>query len=110
MRIQSLKKRSVEIHVSQIHDALESTEAVRNMTTNLLKMCDEYGILESKNPLGEAAGIIYIAGILTNHPVTLLRIARNAGTSPKTVRKYKTYLASNLKTKKEWPSLPLKGK
>jgi transcription initiation factor TFIIIB Brf1 subunit/transcription initiation factor TFIIB len=110
MKDESEMKRSVEIHVLGILAALGSSEAVQSMTTNLLKICDKYGILESRNPLGETAGIVYIAGILTNHPVTLAVIAKKAGMSPEIVRKFKTYLASELKTKKEWPGLPPKGK
>ncbi len=103
-------KRSVETHISEILAALGSSEAVQSMTTSLLTICDKYSILESKNPLGEAAGIVYIAGILTNHPVTLAVIAEKAGMCPETVRKFKTFLASELKTKREWPGLPPKGK
>lgn len=110
MKEESEMRRSVEIHVLEILDVLGSSEAVQPMATNLLKMGDKYGVLDSKNPLGEAAGVVYIAGILTNHPVTLAVIAEKAGISPETVRNFKTYLASELKTKKEWPSLPPKGK
>ena len=110
MKDQSAKKRSVETHASEILDALGSIEDVRSMTLKLVKMASQYDVLESNNALGEAAGLVYIAGILTDHPVTLAVIAEKAGISPETVRKYKTHLASELKTKKEWPGLPQKGK
>ena len=109
MKDQSVKKGSVEIHISELLATPGSSEAVQSMATSLLKICDKYGTLESKNPLGEAAGIVYIAGILTNHPVTLAVIAEKVGMFPETVRKFKTYLASELKIKKEWPGLPPKG-
>lgn len=109
MKDPSAKKRSVETYVSEILDALGSAEDVRTMTLNLVEMASQYDALESSNKLGEAAGLVYIAGILTNHPVTLVVIAEKAGISPETVRKFKTHLASELKTKKEWPNLPLKG-
>jgi len=110
MKDQFAKKRSVETHASEILDALGSTDNVKSMTLKLVKMASQYDILESNNTLGEAAGLVYIAGILTNHPNTLVVIAEKAGISPETVRKFKTHLASELKTKKEWPGLPPKGK
>ena len=103
------KRRSVEIQVSEILDSLGSTEDVRSMTRELVTIADQYGVLESHNELGEAAGLVYIAGILTGNPRTLEVIAEHAAISPGTVRKYKTYLASELKTRKEWPGLPPRG-
>ena len=78
------------------------------MTIHLVKMAEQYDALESAKTLGEAAGLVYIAGILTGNPVTLAGIADAAGVSPETVRKFKTHLASELKTKDEWPGLPPK--
>jgi transcription initiation factor TFIIIB Brf1 subunit/transcription initiation factor TFIIB len=98
-------KEKVEPLTLDILDSLESSGDVRLMTSRLLKIADKYSSLESKNPLGEAAGIVYIAGILADQPVTLVVIAEKSGISPETVRKYKTHLASSLKTKKEWPGL-----
>lgn len=103
-------KRSVENNTSEILDALGSSDDVRTMSSKMVKIADKYGTLVSNNPRGEAAGIVYIAGILTDHPVSLAVIAEIAGISSATVRKYKTHLASELKTKKEWPGLPPKGK
>jgi transcription initiation factor TFIIIB Brf1 subunit/transcription initiation factor TFIIB len=110
MRDQSAVRNSFEAHVSKILDALGSNEDVRSMTKHLVKMAEQYGVLESTNPLGEAAGLVYIAGILTNNPVTLATIGKKAGVSSETVRKFKTQFASELKTKDDWPGLPPKGK
>ena len=97
---------SIGILILKILDSLESNETVRSMTKNLVRMAKQYGLLKSNNPLGEAAGLIYIAGILSDNPVTLAVIAENAGISPETVRKFKTRFASELKTMPEWPGLP----
>ncbi len=110
MKDQSAKKRSIQTYVSEILDALGSTEDAKLMTLNLVEMATEYDVLELNNTLGEAAGLVYIAGILAGHPVTLAVIAEKVGISPETVRKFKTHLASELKIKKEWPGLPPKGK
>ncbi|MFW9792772.1 MAG: hypothetical protein ACFFEE_00600 [Candidatus Thorarchaeota archaeon] len=106
MKDQSGMKKRAEI--SKILDALGSPEDVRQMITRLLQIADKYDILDSKNHLGEATGLVYIAGILTSNPVTLATIAKIAGLSAETVLKYKTHLAGELKTKKEWPGLPSK--
>ncbi|MFX1558952.1 MAG: hypothetical protein ACFFBL_00015 [Promethearchaeota archaeon] len=103
-------KKNVESHIPEILDALGSPEDMKSITLKLVKIADQYDVLTSNNMLGEAAAIVYIAGIMTNHPVTLTVIAEKAGISPATVRKYKTHLARGLKTKEEWPSPPLKGK
>jgi transcription initiation factor TFIIIB Brf1 subunit/transcription initiation factor TFIIB len=105
-----MKEKNVESHISQILVALGSSEDVRAMTMDLVRMAEQYEILESRNTLGEAAGLVYIAGILTTNARTLAGIAECAGLSPETVRKYKTRLASELKPKKEWPGLPSKRK
>lgn len=96
-------KNSVESHISEILDTLGSPEDMKSITLKLVKIADQYDVLTSNNTSGEAAGIVYIAGILTNHAVTLSVIAEKAGISPATVRKYKTHLARGLKTKEEWP-------
>jgi transcription initiation factor TFIIIB Brf1 subunit/transcription initiation factor TFIIB len=106
MNDQSSRKRIIETHISEILEALGSSEDVESMSMKMANIADRYDLFESNNRLGEAAGIVYISGILNNNPVTLAMIAEKAGTSTETVRKYKTQLASELKTKREWPGLP----
>jgi transcription initiation factor TFIIIB Brf1 subunit/transcription initiation factor TFIIB len=106
MTSQSELRKSVETHISKILAALGSNEDVRSMTMHLVKMAEKNSALESNNKLGEASGLVYIVGILTDNPVALVAIAEAAGISLETVRRFKTRLASELKTKDEWPGHP----
>jgi len=67
----------------------------------LIELADKHGLLTSCSPIGGAAGVVYIAGILTENPVTLALIAEAAGISSETIRKHKTLLAKGLKIKKK---------
>ncbi len=110
MNDQSSPKERVECHLSKVLALLGLPVEVGTMSVKIVTIADKYGSLGSNNPLGETAGIVYIAGILSGHPVILAVIADNVGISSKTVRKYKTQLARELKTRKEWSGLPRKDR
>ena len=65
-------------------------------------LADKHGVLASCSPVGGAAGIVYMSGILVGNPMTLTRVAKAAGISQETVGKYKTLLARELKTRHAW--------
>ncbi len=78
---------------------LGSTASVVDRTRDLIHLAHEDGVLTSCSIIGGAAGIIYIAGILEKAPVTLSVIAETAGLHPRSVQRYKTLLATHLKSK-----------
>ncbi len=95
-------RKSVADQASKVLRKLESPVVVKSKTMELILIADRHGALASCSPVGGAAGIIYMSGILTGNPMTLTRVAKAAGISQETVRKYKTLLARELKTTHAW--------
>ncbi|MGD9382290.1 MAG: hypothetical protein PVI03_07585 [Candidatus Thorarchaeota archaeon] len=86
-------------HALDILHRLGSSSSVVAKAQDLIRLAHEDGVLASCSTEGGAAGIIYIAGILEKEPVTLSAIGEAAGLHARTVRKYKSVLATKLKSK-----------
>lgn len=94
-------RESVIGHASEILKIMRSPKVVESKTMKLIDLADRHGALASCSPIGCATGVVYIAGILTENPVTLAVVSEAAGISLETVRKCKTRLARELKIKKK---------
>ena len=89
-------------HAKVILKSLKSPSEAVFITMYLIEQADKHGILASCSSIGAAAGLVYTAGILTRNPVTLDGVAKKAGISSETVRKYKTHIVSTFKSLNVW--------
>ena len=96
-------------HAKEILKSLNSPLEVKSKTLSLIEQADMHYILASCSSIGAAAGLVYTAGILTGNPVTLEGVAKKAGISSETVRKYKTHIVSSFKKMNVWSVVSQSG-
>ncbi|MGY5852795.1 MAG: hypothetical protein RTU92_04440 [Candidatus Thorarchaeota archaeon] len=83
-------------HTVRLIAKLECTVAVQQESMDLITRADRQGLLAKGNPKGIAAGIVYIACILSEDRMTLDLIGYAAGVSSSTVGKYYMTIARGL--------------
>jgi len=97
---QKTSRENVIGHALEILRVLGAPIVVESATLKLIELADKHDALASCNPVGGATGVLYIAGILTENPMTLAVVAEGAGVCSATVRKWATLLAEELRVKK----------
>ena len=66
-------------HALEILRILGAPNDVESETLKLIELVDKHEALASCNQVGGAAGVAYIAGILTKNPVTLAAVRKQQG-------------------------------
>lgn len=98
---QKTSRESMIAHTSEVLRILGSPDVVESKTLKLIELADKHGVLASCSPIGGAAGVVYIAGILTENLRTLAAVAEATGISSATARKWKMLRAREPKVKKK---------